>query len=69
MYRQIVGIPKGTNCAFLIGEFLMFCYEKQMVSQINPTKFQLNKVNSFISETNFLDYSSSITNGIVSSKT
>ena len=27
LYRQIVGIPIGTNCAPLIADFFMFCYE------------------------------------------
>ena len=40
LYRQIVDIPIGTNCALLVGDSLMFCYEKQMVSQIYPTTFE-----------------------------
>ena len=27
-YRQIVGIPTGTNCAPLVADFFLFCYEK-----------------------------------------
>ena len=27
LYRQIVGIPMGTNCASLIADLFLFCYE------------------------------------------
>ena len=39
-----------------------------MVSQIYPTEHQLNKANSFATETPFLDLDLSIMNDIVSSK-
>ena len=28
LYRQIVGIPMGTNCAPLIADLFLFCYER-----------------------------------------
>ena len=28
MYRQVVGIPMGTNCAPLVADLLLFCYER-----------------------------------------
>ena len=28
LYRQIVGIPMGTNCAPLVADLFLFCYEK-----------------------------------------
>ena len=28
LYRQIVGIPMGTNCAPLLADFFLFCYER-----------------------------------------
>ena len=105
LYRQIVGISMGTNCAPLVAYLFLFCYErgfmlclsdyiqsdvveafnstsrylndllhidnpyfKQMVSQIYPIDFQLNKANFFDTEAPFLDLDLSITNGIVSSK-
>ena len=43
-------------------------YFEQMVGQIYPTEFQLNKANSSDTEAPFLDLNLSITNGIVSSK-
>ena len=30
LYRQIVGIPMGTNCAPLVADLLLFCYEKDL---------------------------------------
>ena len=27
LYRQIVGIPMGTNCAHLLADLFLFCYE------------------------------------------
>ena len=29
LYRQIVGIPMGTNCAPLVTDLFLFCYEKR----------------------------------------
>ena len=43
-------------------------YFKQMVSQIYPTELELNKANSFSTESPFLILALSITNGIGSSK-
>ena len=28
IYRQIVGIPLGTNCAPLVADLFLFCYER-----------------------------------------
>ena len=34
LYRQIVGIPMGTNCAPLVADLFLFCYERDfMLSQ------------------------------------
>ena len=43
-------------------------YFEQMVGQIYPTEFQLNKTNSSDTVAPFLDLNLSITNGIGSSK-
>ena len=79
LYRQIVGIPMGTNCAPLVADLFLFCYERdlmlslsdnnQMVGQIYSTELQLNEANSSDTEASFLDLNLSKTNGIVSSKT
>ena len=28
LYRQIVGIPMGTDCAFLVADLFLFCYKR-----------------------------------------
>ena len=28
LYRQVVGIPMGTNCAPLVADLFLFCYER-----------------------------------------
>ena len=30
-YRQIVGIPMGTNCASLVVDLFLFCYERDFM--------------------------------------
>ena len=34
LYRQIVGIPMGTNCAPLVADFL-FCYERDFMTSLS----------------------------------
>ena len=31
-YRQLVGIPMGTNCAPLVADFFLFCYERDFMT-------------------------------------
>ena len=28
LYRQVVGIPMGTNCSPLVADLFLFCYER-----------------------------------------
>ena len=32
LYRQIVGYPLGTNCALLIADKFLFCYERDFMA-------------------------------------
>ena len=32
LYRQIVGFPKGTNCAPLVADLFLFCYERDLMT-------------------------------------
>ena len=34
-YRQIVGIPMGTNCAPLVADLFLYCYEKDFMDSLN----------------------------------
>ena len=38
VYQQIVGIPMGTNCAPLIADLFLFCYERDFVSNLHKWK-------------------------------
>ena len=37
-YRQIVGIPMGTNCAPLIADLFLFCYERDFMASLSYNK-------------------------------
>ena len=44
-YRQIVGIPMGTNCAPLVADLFLFCYERDfMLSLSDNNKLILLKL-------------------------
>ena len=33
LYKRIVGIPMGTNCAPLVADLLLFCYERDLLGK------------------------------------
>ena len=35
LYRQIVGIPIGTNCAPLVADLFLFCYERDFMLSLS----------------------------------
>ena len=35
LYRQIVGIPMGTNCALLVANLFLYCYERDFMDNLN----------------------------------
>ena len=35
LYRQIVGIPMGTNCAPLVADLFLFCYERDFTTSLS----------------------------------
>ena len=38
LYRQINGIPMGTNCAPLIADLFLFCYERDFMTSLSYNK-------------------------------
>ena len=38
VYQQIVGIPMGTNCAPLIADLFLCCYERDFMSDLHKSK-------------------------------
>ena len=35
LYRQIVRIPMGTNCAPLVADLFLYCYERDFMDSLN----------------------------------
>ena len=38
LYRQIVGIPMGTNCAPLVADLFLFCYERDFMLSLSDNQ-------------------------------
>ena len=38
LYRQIVGIPMGSNCAPLVADLFLFCYERDFMTSLSGVK-------------------------------
>ena len=38
LYRQVVGIPMGTNCAPLVADLFLFCYERDLMMSLSDHK-------------------------------
>ena len=38
LYRQIVDIPMGTNCATLVADLFLFCYERDFMMSLSADK-------------------------------
>ena len=48
LYRQIVGIPMGTNCAPLVADLFLFCYERDFMTSLSDVKLKLLKHLNYI---------------------
>ena len=38
LYRQVVGIPIVTNCASLVADLFLFCYERDFMMSLSEDK-------------------------------
>ena len=38
LYRQIVAVPLGTNCAPLVADLFLFCYERDFMLSLSGDK-------------------------------
>ena len=38
LYRQVVGVPMGTNCAPLVADLFLFCYERDFMVSLSDDK-------------------------------
>ena len=54
LYRQIVGIPMGTNCAPLVADLFLFCYERDFMTTLSDVK-QAEIIDAFKSTSRYLD--------------
>ena len=54
LYRQIVGIPMGTNCAPLVADLFLFCYERDFMLSLSDNN-QTDIVEAFNSTSRYLD--------------
>ena len=54
LYRRIVGIPMGTNCAPLVADLLLFCYERDFMLSLSDNNHS-DVVEAFNSTSRYLD--------------
>ena len=54
LYREIVGIPMGTNCAPLIADLFLFCYERDFMLSLSEDN-QSVVIEAFSSTSRYLD--------------
>ena len=54
LYRQIVGIPMGTNCAPLFTDLFLFCYERDFMLSLSDNN-QTDIIEPFSSISRYLD--------------
>ena len=54
LYRQIVGIPMGTNCAPLVADLFLFCYERDFMLSLSDNN-QADVIEAFSSTSRYLD--------------
>ena len=54
LYRQIAGIPMGTNCAPLVADLFLFCYERAFILSLSEDN-QSDVIEAFNSTSRYLD--------------
>ena len=54
LYRQVVGITFGTNCASLVADIFLFCYERDFMTPLSDDK-QADVIYAFNTTFRYLD--------------
>ena len=54
VYQQIVGIPMGTNCAPLLANLFLCCYERDFMSNLQKSK-RFDLIDKFNGTSRYLD--------------
>ena len=53
-FRESVGIPMGTNCASLVPDLFLFCYERDFMLSLSDNN-QTDIIEAFNSTSRYLD--------------
>ena len=54
LYRQVVGIPMGTNCFPLVADLFLFCYKRDFMISLSDDK-QADVIDTFNTTSRYLD--------------
>ena len=54
VYQQIVGIPMGTNCAPLIADLFLYCYDRNCMSNLQKS-IRFDLIDKFNDTSRYLD--------------
>ena len=54
LFRQAVGIPMGTDCAPLVADLFLFCYERDYMMSLSDDK-QADVIHAFNATSRYLD--------------
>ena len=54
IYRQVIGIPMGTNCAPLVADLFLYCYEREFMLSLKPDT-QGDVITAFNDTSRYLD--------------
>ena len=54
LYRQIIDIPMGTNCAPLVADLFLFCYDRDFKMSLSADK-DAEIIETFNSTSKYLD--------------
>ena len=54
LYRQVVGIPMGTNSAPLVADLFLFCHERDFMMSLSDDR-QADIIDAFNTTSRYLD--------------
>ena len=54
LYRQVVGIPMGTNCASLVADLFLFSYQRDFMMSLSDDK-QADAIDALNTTSRYLD--------------
>ena len=54
VYRQVIGIPMGTNCAPLVADLFLYCFESDFMMSLKPDS-QADIIKAFNNTSRYLD--------------